>query len=293
MQNLNMAAASKKLVIIGFLLSCLQLHSSTDHYNNGVDLCQVCEDAQDFCYVPDSPPHLCQPNVFNLGPEVYYVNRTREGGAKLTGPAAGVRFTYDYIKRYCIYCGLQASYGIGTLTGHSSTKDKIRARLTDAQLEGSLGYTFQLKCYPYIALTPYAGYGYFREVTKFSASSPLPVKFTLDYRYIAFGFLSSVVINPCLTVGLNARFRYPWQPRCKVTDDPEFADMRQQVGDCIQYRLELPFTYTGALLMPCFEVAFVPFYEYRLYGDRENYPFDFFKTKLKLFGLNLQFIYRF
>lgn len=150
-----------------------------------------------------------------------------------------------------------------------------------------------MKCYPYAAITPYVGYGYFSEVNKFVHPSPLPIKFTTEYNYFAYGFLSSVYINSWLTVGLNARFRAPWQPRCKVSDDPDFDNLRQRIGECFQYRIEVPLTYTGHLICNWLEVAIVPFYEQRFYGKRENFPFDFLKTNYNIYGANLQFIFRF
>lgn len=245
------------------------------------------------CCCADSPPNLCRPHTISLGPEVYYAKRSRNGGTKQHGTPVGVRLTYDYIKRYCFYVGGQAFYGTGTLDGHTGSGSKIRSRLTDAQIEGSVGYTLQMKCSPYFAFTPYIGYGYFQEINKFTPPSPLIVKYTIQYNYLAFGFLSSVTINPCFTAGLNARFRSPWETHCKVTDDPDFENFRQKVGDRIQFRIELPLTYTGDLLCNWLQISLVPFYERRLYGERENYPFDFFKTTFNIYGANLQFILRF
>lgn len=274
-----------------FLLCCFIAATSYGYEDENLpqfyceeDLCGCCEDA---------PPNMCQPNILTLGPEIYRVDRTRKGGTKQKGNAVGVRLMYDYIKRYCIYVGGQAFYGSGILKGHTGTGSRIRSRLTDVQVEGSLGYTFQMKCTPYAAFTPYVGYGYFRETNKFTPPSPLQVQYTTQYNYLAFGFLSSVYIAPCFTIGLNGRFRYPWEAHCKVTDDPDFDHLRQRIEDRIQFRIELPITYTGALICNWIEIAFVPFYERRLYGERENYPFDFFETKFNIYGANLQFIYRF
>lgn len=40
-------------------------------------------------------------------------------------------------------------------------------------------------------------------------------------------------------------------------------------------------------------VGLVPFYEYRFYGHRANFPFDFLETKLKLYGATLKLHYLF
>ena len=237
--------------------------------------------------------HFRSGNSLSVGPEVYGVHRERAGGNKQNGNAVGVRVTYDFIKRYNIYLGGQYFYGTGILHGHSGMGDKIRSRLTSQMIEGNAGYTFQAKCFPHISFTPFAGYGYFSDVNKFIPPTSLQVKFTTQFRYVSFGFLSSIYALPCFSVGVNARFKWPLQTHCKVTNDPDFDTIRQIVGDKLHYRIELPLTYFGCLLYNSFELALVPFFEQRLYGARENYPFDFFKTKFTLYGANLQFIYRF
>lgn len=237
--------------------------------------------------------HFRRANSISLGPEFYRINRKKAGGTAQKGNAIGIRATYDRIKRYHFYLGAQLFYGSGVLHGHASSGDKIRSKLTDQLIEGNVGYTFQAKCFPHVSFTPFAGYGFFKEENKFTPPTVLQIKLKTQFRYISFGFLSSVYVLPCFTVGINARFKWPWQNRCKVTDDPEFDTIRQIVKDELQYRIEVPFTYFGCFLPRSFEVSLVPFFERRLYGARENFPFDFFKTKLTIYGANLQLIYRF
>ena len=237
--------------------------------------------------------HFRRGHSISIGPEIYRVNRDRDGRAKQKGNSAGIRATYDHIKRYRLYLGAQLFYGTGILRGHTNGDDKIRSRYTEKQIEGNVGYTFQTKCFPHVSFTPFTGYGYFRDVTKFSPPSALKVKFTTQFRYISFGFLSSAYVLPYMTVGINARFKWPWQTRCKVTDDPDFDTIRQIVDDQLHYRIEIPVTYFGCFLRDHFEFAIVPFFEQRRYGARENFPFDFFKTTFTLYGANLQLIYRF
>lgn len=237
--------------------------------------------------------HFCRGNSISIGPEIYRVSRTRAGGTRQKGNAAGIRITYDRIKRYHYYLGAQLFYGTGTLHGQSGFGEKIRSRLTDSLIEGNAGYTFQAKCLPHLSFTPFAGYGYFNEENKFVPPTNLRVKFTTQFHYISFGFLSSVYVLPCFTIGINGRFKWPLEAHCKVANDPDFNKVHQIVGDKLHYRIELPITYFGSLLWNSFEIAFVPFVDERLYGERENFPFDFFKTRLSIYGANLQFIYRF
>jgi hypothetical protein len=237
--------------------------------------------------------HFRRANAVYIGPEISHVKRVRSGGTKQSGNLAAIRTSYERIKRYHYYLGAQLLYGTGILRGHTGGGDKIRSRLKEELIEGNIGYTFQTKCFPHASITPFVGYGYFRDTNKFSPPSNLQIKFTTQFRYISFGCLSSIYVLPCLTIGVNARLKWPLQTRCKVTDDPDFDTIRQIVEDKLQYRIELPVTYFGSCLWQHFEFALVPFYEERLYGARENYPFDFFRTKFTLYGVNAQLIYRF
>ncbi|HEV8051089.1 MAG TPA: hypothetical protein VGP47_01240 [Parachlamydiaceae bacterium] len=237
--------------------------------------------------------HFHKANTISFGPEVYRVTRDRSGGAKQKGNSAGIRVNYDRIKRYHFYLGAQLFYGTGILRGHTSIGDKIRSRLTEKMIEGNAGYTFQAKCFPHISFTPFVGYGYFRDVNKFSPPTNLQITFTTQFRYLSFGFLSNFYVLPCITIGLNGRFKWPWETRCKVTNDPDFDTIRQIVKDKLQYRIEVPITYFGCFLRDNFELSFTPFYERRLYGARENFPFDFYRTEFTLYGANVQMIYRF
>lgn len=242
---------------------------------------------------PCRPLHHCKGSSLTLSPEIYHVKRKREGGTSQNGESFGIRVNYDYIKRYNIYLGLQAFYGRGVLHGHNGNRDKLRSRLTTRLGEGNLGYTFQMKCFPHLSITPFAGFGNFKETNSFSPPSPLQVKFTTKFNYVSFGFLSSSFVAPAFSVGLNARLKYPLDTKCKITGDSSNQTFKQIVGDKIHWRIELPVTYFGMGLCRGLEAALMPFYERQLYGARENYPFDFFKTTYSIYGIDIQIIYRF
>jgi len=250
-------------------------------------------------FTGDQPVYCCElekkdswGNIFALGPEFYYVKRTRKGGTRQTGTPVGIRFNYDHIKRYKIYYGMQAFYGNGILKGRTGDEDKIRSRLTDEQVEGYLGYTFAYKYSPYFSFTPFIGGGYFRETNSFHPPTPIKVRMTTDFFYAAYGFLSSIKFN-CWSLGLNARFRTPWDIKCKISDSEQDEKITQLVEDRLQYRIELPIGYSQSFLCNLFTLRLVPFYESRVYGGRENYPYDFFETTYRIYGANLQLVYEF
>src|SRR5436190_24377747 len=82
----------------------------------------------------------------SIGPEFYHVKRTREGGTSQSGNLIGVRGSFERIGRYKWYIGIEGLYGQGIIKGHSGSGLKLRSRLTDRQIEGRFGYTFQGKC---------------------------------------------------------------------------------------------------------------------------------------------------
>lgn len=271
----------KLLIAIALIITASTIHAEE---------CEECQPSEECC---DEYPAMFHGNVLSVGPEYYYVKRTRKGGTKQNGSCVGVRANYDYIKRYNFYIGAQGFWGTGTLDGHTGSRAKLRSRLTDWQVEGSIGYTFQAKCWRKPWITPIVGYGYFHEENNFTKPSPLPIKYTTKFSYIPFGFLSGIMLTSALSVGLNVRIRYPWDPQCHISDDPDFEDRKQLINHELSYRVEVPFVYKTQFFCNSLLVGLMPFFDDRHYGGRENYPFDFLETHLKSYGFNIQLMYQF
>lgn len=246
------------------------------------------ESSESPCDISFPPAHQ-----FALGPEIYHVKRVREGGTEQSGTLVGVRARFDRIKRYKVYWGADACYAQGTLEGKTGSGAKLRSTFSDTSLEGRLGYTFQVKSQLQPAVTPFVGYGYFREINKFKRPSPIHLKFDTAFHYFAYGFLSSVAIDSQWTVGANFKAMSMWEARCKVTNDPEFDDQSMLIKDKVNYRVELPVDYRFCCACGHFEARVIPFYEYRHYGGRINFPFDFLDTKLRIYGCTLLLGYLF
>lgn len=232
------------------------------------------------------------PHRFSIDPEIYHLQRNREGGTKQDGWMYGVRANYDYIKRYCIYWGIDGLWAKGKLDGRNGAGDKLKSTFTDSHIEGRLGYTFQAKwcCQP--AFTPFVGYGYFRDTNKFQEPSPLLVKFITTYRYVSYGFVSSISPVDDLNVGFNFKGWSMIHPRTKVEDDFDEDDASMLMGERFNYRIELPILYRYCACNEHLEIGLTPFYEFRHYGRRENFPFDYADTKFRLWGFTLQLTYR-
>jgi hypothetical protein len=224
-------------------------------------------------------------NQVYIGPEVYHLNRNAAG--KQHGWIYGARAGYDHIKRFKFYWGAEEWYGTGILHGKSGKGDTIKSRFKDFYIEGRLGYTFQQKCGYRLSITPFFGGGYAVEKNNFVHPSPVPAHIRLYYQYACGGFLSQASLTPRLDVGVNFKVKYTFDGRIDVTHDPDFDPFHMLFKDRNQYKVEVPLTYHFTKWLFCFE----PFYETRKYGEHANFPFDFFETKLRIYGATLKFIF--
>lgn len=227
-----------------------------------------------------------------IGPEIYYTQRVKEGGSKQTGTLYGVRIGYDRIQRYKLYWGIDALWARGILEGQTK-ENHLKSTLTDMNVEARIGYTFQSKNWRCASLTLYSGGGYFWENNFYQHPSPLTVHFKNRFSYIPIGFLSQIFVTPNWSIGANFKVRYLIESEHKVTNDPEHDHLTQHYEDRLQYRVDLPVTYFICWKKHSLAVSLVPFYEYRSYGYRANFPFDFLETKFNFYGATLKFLYLF
>jgi hypothetical protein len=242
------------------------------------------------CYCETQEPLF---NKFAIGPVVYQVNRIRVGGSRQSGTIYGFRARYDRIKPFGIYWGAEAWFGKGTLDGKVRETFRIKSDFTDRQAEGRLGFTFQSSDCHHPAFTPYLGYGFFEEVSKYRPPTAISLRFSNEYDYLAVGFLSSIEINDWLQVGINFKGRLMWEGgHCRVSDDPDFPDENLLIGNRFNYRLEFPVLYQDCGECQRFGFGVVPFFEYRHYGGKENYPHDFFDTRLRIYGAIFELTYQ-
>jgi hypothetical protein len=223
-----------------------------------------------------------------IGPELYHLVRTRQGGTRQSGGVYGVRLGYERVKERAFYVGLDFFDGKGHLSGYTGQENPIRSRFFDMNAEARLGYMFAKKTDPYITFTPFLIYGYGREKNNFIHPSRLFLHFRLRYEYAGWGFQAKIKSTACWDAGINFKMKYLINPKNRVSNDPDFAPFNMSVNNEWQYRLEIPLTYYWK---PYFLVQFLPIYEYRHYGGHQSYPFDFLETRLRIFGGSVRLIY--
>jgi hypothetical protein len=231
-------------------------------------------------------------NQLFIGPEIYRVNREKEGGSSQDGVLYGFRLGYDRIQRFRYYLGADFLYARGDLDGKTGGH-KIKSMLTDMNAEGRFGYTIESKWGWEPSITPFIGGGYFWESNHYKHPSPLKIHFNNDFSYATAGFLSRLRVLSNMTIGLNFKVRYIIDGKIKISHDPQHDDHNQHYEEKLQYRVELPFMHYLSFCSYDIALSVVPFYEYRPYGHRANFPFDFLETKFKLYGATFKFMYLF
>ncbi len=228
-----------------------------------------------------------------IGPEIYYVQRTREGGGQQSGMLYGGRIGYDHIGRNKFYWGIDGMWARGILDGHGKEKQKVKSELTDANFEARFGFTVQSKYWRCASFTPFGGLGYYWEKNFYKHPSPLKAHLKNYFTYAAFGFLSQIFITPTVSIGANLKVRYLLEGKQRISHDPDHDPMNLNYEENFQYRAEIPLIYFYCWKANSLAIGLVPFFEYQHYGHRANFPFDFLETKFKFYGGTLKLFYLF
>ncbi len=231
----------------------------------------------------------CRSQRVFVDPEFYHVKRSRSGGSYQNGYLYGAKIGYNRIKRNSFYWEINGNFAEGRLKGKNARGASLVSDMTDTDIEGRIGFSIQQKCGYRISFTPYVGYGYFNQANKFVSPSPIKIKFTEIFHYASAGFLSRFLWNENLALGLNFAVKYPWDSKSKVSDDPDptIDKLYLIISNRPQYEVELPISYFRCGENGRWELDAIPFYQLRQFGGHENYPYDFLKTKLSIFGLRL------
>lgn len=227
------------------------------------------------------------------GEESFYFWRLRDGGTKQEGRIDGIRVGIDRLKPYGWYIGADFLYAHGSIRGKTGRGSPLSSELTDEIYEIRFGYTLQNNTCRRPFITPFVGWGHFKEVNNFHPPSSLPCKFTDTFNFVAAGFLSGVNFTPLLSMGINFKVKFMQDAKSEVTEDPLYDDVTLEIENETLYRLEVPVTFTPCDAFLGLGGQITPFYEFRHFGGREGYPFNFKDTKFHLAGIRLSLVYRF
>ncbi|NGX61011.1 MAG: hypothetical protein K940chlam9_00489 [Chlamydiae bacterium] len=229
----------------------------------------------------------------SAGPEIFYMKRLREGGAHQDGRIDGVRLIAEHTTCKGWYMGADYFYGRGDLSGKTGSGKKLASKVTDQIVELRLGRLLQVYNPSCAYFLPFAGWGYFEEKNDFRSPSPIPFTFTDSYKYIVVGFLSGGNLSPLLSMGLDFKVRFMMDGEMKVTDDPQYEDFTLPLEKEIQVRIDLPFTCAFCFKGCPLPLQCTPFYEFRHFGGRIEYPFNIPDTKFHLWGGRVMLSYQF
>jgi hypothetical protein len=224
------------------------------------------------------------PHFVSLGPEIYYLKRKKEGGSFQDGMLYGVHGTYERLRHCGFYWAADGYYATGCIEGETKSGKPLKSNLTDSQIEGRLGYSLCYSFCPKLRLIPYAGYGYFRSVNDFKKPSPLLLKFTDEFQYVAGGAMLIIDINPNWDAGVHYKYKYPWEPKCRVSRDPENETLTLNVGTEYQYEIEIPIRYHRCWKGRNIGITLAPFHRFTHYGAQANFPSDVIDTRFRIWG---------
>jgi len=233
------------------------------------------------------------PYSIYVGAESYHFTRIREGGTKQSGVINGTRLGLDRIKPHGWYVGVDYLYASGKIKGKAVADILLDSEVTDRIFEARIGFTLQQYAPKRPFITPFMGWGSFREVNAFTPPSPFSYKFTDTLNYAVVGFLSGVNITALISMGLDFKVKFMLDGKSKVTHDPMYEGVTLIMEKETFCRLDIPLTYDPCNALLGVDMQLVPFYEFRHFGGREGFPFNFKDTKFYLYGARLSLLYRF
>lgn len=227
------------------------------------------------------------PHFLFVGPEVYYAKRTKEGGSRQSGWLYGGHATYERRKPRSLYFCLDGYYASGDLNGATSSSRTLKSTLTDKEIEGRIGYAFCWDLWRRVTWIPYGGYGFFQGANHFKKPSPIVCNYRNSLEYACAGLDVSWRTHSCWEWGCDFTAKFVLEGKCKITRDPDYDTVHLMIENEMQYEFDLPIRYHTCWNKKNLTFQFTPFYRYRHYGGRMNWPFDFLDTQFQMYGARL------
>ncbi len=231
-------------------------------------------------------------HFFSAGAELSHIKRMRDGGTQQEGYLNGMRFSYDRIQRSSWYGGVDYFLGTASLLGHTGAGRTLASNLSDQIGECRIGWTLgrdQRNAF----FSFFAGYGKFKETHDFSKQVHLPILFQEKISYVPIGFLSGTYLTPLFGVGFNFKIMAMLRGESTIQNDPYRPESTLQMTNESQLRWEVPCWYRVQRAHFYLSAGMTPFLEYRHFGGREGFPYNFLDTKFILLGGRISLLSRF
>lgn len=233
------------------------------------------------------------PYDIQLGPEVYYLERNKEGGSTQNGVLYGVHGKFERQIPGKFYWAVDGYIARGILHGKNALKNPLKSTLTESEIEGRFGFCFHKKIRWCISFTPYVSYGYFRCKNAFTHPSPIFVTYTDSFDYVGGGFLAKMALTSSFSLGAEFKANYMLEGNSRTRGDPGAQNAKVVVESKMQYEAAIPLKWSYQIDNKCLYTELVPFYRYRHFGGRENFPFNFIDTQYQSWGARWMFGYVF
>ncbi len=224
------------------------------------------------------------PYRISVGPTVYHLQRTKEGGSNQQGVLGGVQACVERWRPKGVYWGLEGTYATGRLHGHTASGRTIDSRLTEKEVEGRLGYNIAAN-FNRFQLVPFICGGKYECENKFVAPSPMTTTFNDHFDFIGYGFYLVCNLVDRFYYGFTFKAHYATNGWDELTHDPGVEDSKSRIKSEWQYDVEFPFQYGST--HQGWAMQLIPFYRFRHFGGMESYPFDFIETKFTIYGARL------
>ncbi len=225
-----------------------------------------------------------------IGPEIYYLHRSVEGGSVQNGTMVGPSFKFERFRRCALFWSAQYTAAWGKLIGNNGSGSSLRSTMCEQQAEGRLGYNYQWKTgyKPYIL--PFIGYGYLRQANEFQE----PAVTLVDYfPYSSFGLQLGMNLSCYTSIGLLVKGDWMLEGNSFIEISGNPDRIERNMEEKWQYTVELPLTHRKSLGRRCFYWVFTPFVRLRHLGGLPGFPANFPDTRYSNYGARFMLAYDF
>jgi hypothetical protein len=254
---------------------------------------------------------LDKPNRFSISP-LFGKAQMKQGTVKEKGWLYGVKGNYDLINPNCFYFGAEIGYKAGDLKGNGDAtfttvnivdpatrvetptailvEEKTKSKYSDLWGEIRVGFTLANFGLSNSFISPYFVVGAEREKDYFVSPTTLEIKHKIEYGYLGCGAVSSFILSPCLSLGLNVKFKWMFNSHASTSGSPDIKEKGISPANHFHWYIEAPLTWAIA---PNMSLGIAPFYEYKNYERHKHELLGKEKATFQMYGGLIQLAYAF